>query len=328
MYGRKHSESALWDPPVQGEQAALSSPSRTGRVPLLTLRDLSWFLYLYPIRLLSAAGPAALLYPLARIVPLYARKRCESAARRMLAASGSGITSDQAPAIARKFLANSSVRMLDDLLLSWPSFPGRLNCRGIEGIHHLTQAISSGRGVILLSAHFCANHVAKRYLSTKGYPMLTVRDQLDEGDWWGRFGRRILAPRRLAFLRSIMDEAVYMQDPGFTLKILRTLRSGGLVDLHFDGQSGTRSTPGTFLGAPRRFSTGILDLVRLSGCAVIPMLCLGRAAAFRIIFNPMLDIVRAPDRKEFVRANLPAFVQAIEEQLRTCPEEWEQWMSI
>ncbi len=132
----------------------------------------------------------------------------------------------------------------------------------------------------------------------------------------------------MEFLRAVIGEAVYVQDPASTLKILRRLRSGGLVKIHFDGHSGTRTTPGPFLGLPRHFSTGIFDLVRLSGCAVVPMLCLGRSTAFRVIFSPMLDIVKAPGREAFIRANLPAFVQTIEKQIRDHPGEWEQWMSF
>jgi hypothetical protein len=42
----------------------------------------------------------------------------------------------------------------------------------------------------------------------------------------------------------------------------------------------------------------------------------------------MLDIVRAAGREEFIRANLPAFVESIEKQIVDHPEEWEQWMTI
>jgi lauroyl/myristoyl acyltransferase len=313
---------------AQSAPTASTSVPATRDLALLTIRDVFWFVYLYPLRWLSACTPAGFLYLLAHIVPFYARKRTRAAVRGMLAAPGSGIRSCQATAIARKFLANSSVRMLDDLLLSWPNTSSRLGPHAIEGIEHLTPAMSRSRGVLLLSSHFCADHVAKRHLAHAGYPVLTVRDHVSEGDWWGRFGKRFLAPRRLALLNSIVGETVYLQDPGFTLKILGALRSGGLVDIHFDGQSGTRGTSSTFLGAPRRFSTGVLDIVRLSGCSVIPMLCLGCAAGFRIVFKPALNLVREAGREEFVRANLPAFIEAIEEQVRAYPEEWEQWMSI
>ncbi len=321
-------EDSLTDPPGRSEPAEPPlSPSVDG-VPVLTVDDLLWLLYLYPLRVLSAFGPQALIYSIGRLFRFRVRKRREIVTQRLLTVQCAGIARDQVPQIADNFLANSAIRMLDDLMLSWPSSAKRLRCSGIQGIEHLERGRSAGKGLILLTAHFCATRVAKRYLATIGRPILTVRDQTPHGDWWGRFGRRILEPRRVEFLHAIIGESVYIQDRECTLKILRRLRSGGLVNIHFDGQSGTRTTPWSFLGTPRRFSTGIFDLVRLSGCAVIPMLCLGRSSGFRIIFGPMLDIVQAPGRDEFIRANLPAFVQTVEKQILDYPEEWEQWMSM
>ena len=305
----------------------LDAPMRH-RVPLLTVDDLLWFLYLYPLRVLSAFVPQRLIYSIGGQFQFRARERRDMAARRMLTTQCAGIAGDQVPRIAANFLANSAIRMLDDLVLSWPSCPKKLRCNGIQGLEHLDRGKSAGKGVILLTAHFCATRVAKRYLATIGHPILGVRDQTQGGDWWGRFGRRVLEPRRMELLHAIIGESVCIQDPECALKILRRLRSGGLVHIHFDGQSGTRNLPWSFLGSPRFFSTGIFDLVRLSGCAVVPMLCLGRSSAFRIVFGPMLEIVQAPGREEFIRANLPAFVQIVEKQILDYPEEWEQWMSV
>lgn len=310
------------------EPAPLRPASRVGAVPFVTVDDLLWFLYLYPLRILSALAPQRLMYSIGRLFQFRARKRRQIAVRRMLNAKCAGIARDQIPQIARKFLANSTIRMLDDLVLSWPSFPRKLRCVEIQGIEHLERGRSAGKGVILLTAHFCATRIAKRHLATLGYSILTVRDELSYGDWWGRCGHRLLAPRRLEFLHAIGGESAYIQDPGCTLKIFGRLRSGGLVHIHFDGRSAARSIPWSFLGVPWHFSAGIFDLVRLSGCAVVPMLCLGRISALRIIFGPMLDIVDVPGRDEFIRANLPVFVQTIEQQIEDHPEEWEQWMSI
>ena len=316
----------------QFDPASTPSASSSDALPLLTVNDLLWFLYLDPLRTLSAFDPRSLLHPIGRLaepfIQFRSRKRREMVMRRILAALGAGITRDQAPRIARQFIANSTFRMLDDLVLCRPSFARKLWCTGIEGIEHLDQGKSAGKGVIVLTAHFCAGRVAKRYLATMGYPMLSVRDQMPRGDWWGRLGRRILEARRVELLHAVIGEATYVQDPGSTLKILRRLRSGGLVNIHFDGHSGTRTTPWPFLGLPRHFSTGIFDLVRLSGCAVVPMLCLGRSTGFRVIFSPMLDIVKAAGREAFIRANLPTFVQTIEKQIRDHPGEWEQWTSF
>lgn len=296
--------------------------------PLLTLDDLFWFLYLYPLRMLSGLGFQELIYRLGRLYEFRVKQRAELAAVRMLAASSAGITAEAAPRIARRMLANSKSRMLDDLILSWPSRARKLRCAGIEGFEHLGRALACGRGAIILTAHFCATRVAKRYLATRGYPMLTVRDRFTGGDWWGRLGRRFLEPRRLQFLRSIMGEAIYIQDRGFALKVLQRLRSGGLVHIAFDGRSGKKFAVWPFLGLPRSFPTGVFEIIRLSGCAVVPMLCLGRSSGFRIKFEAALDLVAASGREEFVRANLPNFVRSLEKQIQDHPEEWEEWISF
>jgi lauroyl/myristoyl acyltransferase len=312
-------------------QTSGDAPSDSEALPLLAGNDLLWFLYLYPLSVLSAFDPRILIHLIGRLaepfVQFRARKRREMVMRRVLAAQGAGMMRDQAPRIARQFIANSTFRMLDDLVLFQSRAPHKLRC-SMEGIEHLERGKAAGKGVIVLTAHFCAGRAGKRYLATIGYPMLSVRDQTPRLEWGGRLGRRILEPRRMELLHALTGEAVYVEDPGSVLKIFRRLRSGGLVNIYFDGQSGTRTTPWPFLGLPRHFTTGIFDLVRLSGCAVVPMLCLGRSTSLRVILSPMLEIVKAPGREEFIHANLPTFVQTIERQIRDHPGEWEQWASF
>jgi len=319
--------------PISGAAGSEDSPrlalgQRDGRAALLTIDDLFWCFYLYPLRILAAFGPRRLFFSFRGLFEFRARKRRDIVVGRMIGGKCDGIARERLPHIATSFLANSGIRMLDDLILSWPSFGRNIRCSEIQGIERLERASAGGRGVLLLTAHFCANRIAKRHLAAIGYPILTVRDEISEGDWWGRYGRGILAPRRVKFLQGIMGDSAYIRDRGCTLSILSRLRSGGLVDIHFDGQAGKTFSPWPFLGAPRSFSTGILDIVRLSGCAVVPMLCLGNSSDFRIVFGPALDIVRTPGREDFVRANLPAFVETIEKQILDHPEEWEQWMSL
>lgn len=308
-------------------QACYAQGSSFHKAPFITLDDLLWFVYLYPLRILAALGFPKLIYALGSLFQFRVKQRTEMVARRILAARSAGITGD-AGRIARRMLANSKSRMLDDLILSWPRCARKLRCAGIDGLEHLKRAIASGKGAIVLTGHFCANRVARRYLSSLGYPMLTVRDRIAGGDWWGLLGRRFLEPRRLQFLRSITGEAVYVQDNAVALKIVQRLRSGGLVLILFDGRSRKKPAVWPFLGSPRDFPTGVFEIIRLSGCAVVPMLSLGKSSAFRIKFGPALEVVAASGREEFVRANLPNFVRILEKQVQEYPEEWEEWISF
>src|SRR5579863_391979 len=144
----------------------------TAEQPLITVDDLLWFLYLYPLRILSAIAPRRLLYSIGRLSRLRGQKRMDVAVRRMLSVQCAGLPQDQIPRIADKLLANSADRMLDDLVVSWPSSQRRLRCTEIQGLEHLEQARSAGKGVLLLTVHFCATRVARRHLATIGYPIL------------------------------------------------------------------------------------------------------------------------------------------------------------
>src|ERR1700761_2178824 len=89
------------------------SPSQSA--PFLTLDDLFWFLYLFPLRMLSGLGLEPLLHGLGELFQFRVVQRAELTARRIRTANA--IPEDQAPAIARRMLQNSKTRMLDDLML-------------------------------------------------------------------------------------------------------------------------------------------------------------------------------------------------------------------
>jgi KDO2-lipid IV(A) lauroyltransferase len=199
-----------------------------------------------------------------------------------------------------------------------------LRCTGLDGIQHLESAIARGKGVILLAGHLCANRIALRYLATKGHPALFVRNQWPENKAEGRFGRRFLQPRNAQLLVRANPDHVTIQDPDCSLRIMRRLRTGGLVALQIDAGGGTPIEQ-PFLGVPWRVRCGIFEIVRLTDCAVVPMLCLGSSSGFRIRFDPMLEIDGAPSRETFLSANLPRFLAVVERHIIENPEEWRLW---
>jgi lauroyl/myristoyl acyltransferase len=313
--------------PRQSDVGAAVSRSPGHRAPLFTLNDLLWLLYLYPLRLLSALTPPAWVHRFGTITqPLFqfqAREARKRATRRILAMRP-GATPAEAARIARQCISNDMFRQLDDLVLLRPSHRQKLRCTGIEGIQNVDRAMAAGNGVILLTLHFCATRIALRHLAELGYPALTVQNQAPRSLSEGRLGT-LLGERCLELRLQGIHDIVYLQDAECSLKVLRRLRSGGLVHLHMDGLNSKTVVEGTFLGVPWRFPAGAFDLVRLAGCAVVPMLCLGRSTGFRILFSPMLGVVKASSRAEFLNANLPVFTEALERQIADHPGEWRGW---
>ncbi|HLG97509.1 MAG TPA: lysophospholipid acyltransferase family protein [Bryobacteraceae bacterium] len=311
--------------------AAAQPRTQAERAPLVTARDLLLLFYLYPAQFFLKYLPRDVLYRMGRVCePLLQfhyrswRKKVET---RMLQLAAN-ITPEQAPRYARELVRGSIFRLLDDVVINRPSFLKETNCTEHSGVEYLDAAKSAGKGVLLLTCHFYPNRLARRYLAARGWPMLIVRLYGPSEDLEGRLTGRFLRPRLMNFLRDVIQDEVYAQDPGCTLKVLQRLRSGGLVMITPDGRHGARTVQSQLLGVPRQFSSGLLDIVRLSGCAVVPMLCFGCSSNLRIVFSPALDIVKTSTRDEFVSANLPLFIRVLEQQIRGNPAQWTLWAGI
>jgi KDO2-lipid IV(A) lauroyltransferase len=297
-------------------------------LPWLTVKDLLWFVYLYPFRIAAATLPRGLLYALARLAdPLvqYRSRRGRAAAiARMIQA---GISPADAQQAGRRFVSNAATRVLDDLMLRREGV-SRIRAT-VEGLEYLDEGIARGRGVLLLSAHTYASRPAKRYLAAQGYPILTVRNRQPPVALMGRVGARWLQPRYMEFLHGVIQDEVYIQDPECSLKILKRLRAGGIVNIHLDldARAVSKAEEFPFLNVPRRVASGPFDVARLTRCALIPMFSRGRGKALFIRFGAPAP-AGGLAREDFARAALPYFVEFLEERIREHPDEWELWTRL
>jgi lauroyl/myristoyl acyltransferase len=312
---------------IDGYAASPLPHAAAESVPWISVKDLLWFLYYYPFRLLAARLPRSMLYCIAGpLFQLRFRPQRKRAVERMMAYPGAGITSDQAPRIARRCVSKLAASEMDNLLLADSSLDGRICCDGIRGLDHLERERAVGKGVLILTAHFYASRIAKRHLARLGYPVMTVRVEGSSTAMTSRIGRRILYPRYAEFMRRVFRDEVYAQQPDCALRILKRLRSGGLVNIHLDGRHLRKAVEWPFLGAPWRFPAGYLDLIRVSGCRVVPMLPTGNGAGLRIEFGKALEMTPADGPDEFAAANLPVLAGAVERQIQAHPEEWTKWI--
>lgn len=303
-----------------GETASASS------LPLFTPGDFVFWIYLYPVQFLARFIPPRVLYWMGKLgepIMQFQMRRRKRKAARWIVASGCA-SPERAASVARQCVSHQLFQNLDELMLLRPQREGLLRCTGIEGGEYFEQALKAGKGVILLSAHFGANRVATTYLVRKGYPILSVHNQSPANRHGGRL-RSALQPRFTELRRRANPDVVYIQDPECGLKILQTLRRGGAVRIQMDGFAGSKYLEWHFLGVPWRVPAGIFEIARVSGCAVVPMMALGRGRAFRIFFGPSLPVDGTGARGEFVSANLPVFLEAVEKQVLNHPEEWILW---
>ena len=218
--------------------------------------------------------------------------------------------------------------MIDDLIMDRLLADGRQVHVRLCGRGNLDRVLAAGKGAIVVSGHFYATRLAKRYLAKIGYPMLTVRNQIPIDPAAGRLGRRFLEPRYVNFLHGVIRDEVFIQDEECSFKIFKRLQLGGLVNIHFDAPYSQITAAYPFLGRRDTFSAGFLRIAKLSGCAVIPMLCVGNSEDLTIAFDEPVSLEATSNKDQLVATNMPKLVKILETQILEHPDQWESWIHI
>jgi lauroyl/myristoyl acyltransferase len=294
---------------------------------LTSRKDALWFLYLYVFRPLAAWLRPSLLYRIGRWIEPVCQWLLRGDKRRMRGrlARAFGAAADGLEDVPRRFVSNAVVRVIDDLVMDRVLETSQANPPDIQGLDHLKRALESGKGVLLVNCHFFANRAAKRRLARMGYPILAVRNQRPGRSTMGRLGQKYLLPRYSRFLHDVIRDEVNVKDADCTLKILQRLREGGLVNIYLDGRFSSEKATYPFLGGQSTFPAGFLRIARLSGCAIVPMVCAGDARRLLIRFDEPFHLEPRGEAGEFLSANLPRLVRIMESQVLNYPDQWELW---
>lgn len=154
----------------------------------------------------------------------------------------------------------------------------------VEGLHHLEDAATRGRGIILLSAHTTSLELgvrmAQKYMAELGFQTTAMykppKDPVVE---------RVMRKRREAHIggASIADNDV--------VALLSALRRGDAVWYAADQKAGKRlSVVVDFFGQPARTHVAVSRMAKMTKAAVIPFFTLRRndGPGYRLIIKPPL----------------------------------------
>lgn len=92
--------------------------------PFISMKDVLWFLYLYPLRMLVSPLPSRSLYRIGRALePVFrfvTRKKRIIASRSMAVAFCTEATADFISTVSRRYVSNAVYRALDDFTMMHP----------------------------------------------------------------------------------------------------------------------------------------------------------------------------------------------------------------
>ena len=302
------------------------------RRPLVTVKDFAWLLYVYPGRWIASILPAGAVRLAGRITELLCqflmRQDKKKTVARLARALGPEVSERELRRIARTWAANGVRYAFHRLARKRSESSARHRRVEVRGLEHLQEAVAAGHGAILVSGHFFAGRLIRPALAELGYPAMGVRGGRLREWGLGQLGKKLVQPELRRVWGDGNRDHVLVDDPDCVLKIVKRLRSGGLVSLRLDVPFSRNVVERPFLGARFRFSTGFLEIARQTGCAVVPVLAVSAGSTFAVSLDPPLRLRPAATREDFISESLPLLVSRLEFWIRQYPDQWEPWLSL
>jgi KDO2-lipid IV(A) lauroyltransferase len=183
----------------------------------------------------------------------------------------------------------------------------------IDGTDFLRDAQTSGRGAVLVSAHFGSPEMAVQGLAAAGFSIFALTEPLK--------------PKAMSdfihWLRARHGHEYRTVSIGGIKEAIRRLKGGGLVALMLDRDIGGTGVPMEFCGAQSRIPVGAVELALRTGADIIPAWAWRiDGFKFRARIGPPLEIVRSGDFDADVMANARRLLALFEGHLRAYPGQW------
>ncbi|MDO8489716.1 MAG: lysophospholipid acyltransferase family protein [Candidatus Omnitrophota bacterium] len=185
----------------------------------------------------------------------------------------------------------------------------------IQGRQNLDKALASGKGVILVSAHFGNFPLLLGRLAVEGYKaagiMRPMRDEKVE---------KIFFEKRKKF----GVKTIYSQPRNECVNnTISALRNNELVFIPIDQNFGTGGVFVNFFGAKAATATGPVILAQRTKAALIPCFIIRQPDdRHTIIFEPELELTEGKDTQDTVLINIQRLTDIIESYIRKYPAEW------
>ena len=183
----------------------------------------------------------------------------------------------------------------------------------LEGEECLREAQQSGRGAVVVSAHFGSPEMAVQGLAAAGFTLFALTEPLK--------------PQAMSdfihWLRSRHGHQFRTVSFGGIKEAMQRLKKGGLVALMLDRDVGGTGVPMEFCGRETNIPLGAVDLALRTGADLIPAWA-WRIDNFRFHarIGPPLEIVRTGNFDQDVRSNARRLLALFEGHLKAYPGQW------
>ena len=209
--------------------------------------------------------------------------------------------------LRREHFANLGIGLFETAQAWWASDQRLRDVASLEGLEHLARAEASGRGILLLTAHFTCLEIGARFMT------------------FHTAFHAMYRPHKNPLYQSIMERcrerrsgrpAIAQNDIRATL---RALRAGETVWYAPDHNYGRQSIFVPFFGVPAYTITATARLAEMGNALILPYYPIRQPdGSYRVIIEPILKDFPSGD----VEADTARINQMIERWVRLSPEQY------
>jgi len=233
-------------------------------------------------------------------------------------AFGDSKTEDEINGIIKKCFASVGRGMIE--LFYFMAHPAMIDSRvEVKGIEHLEEAMSLGKGVVAVTAHFGNFPLMMLYFARKGYDTNCIMRHTRDHE----LDKFLYKKREIAGLKTIYTKP-RTKCVGDSIKILR--RNGLLfipIDQHFGGDGGVYVD---FFGQKAATATGPVVFASRTDSVILPMFIVRKGEdSHEIIIEKPLQVIKKETEQETLEYNMAIITALVEKYARLYPHEW-AWM--
>ncbi|MYX25409.1 phosphatidylinositol mannoside acyltransferase [Streptomyces sp. SID8381] len=184
-----------------------------------------------------------------------------------------------------------------------------------KDVHHLTDGLASGRGVVLALPHLANWDLAGAWVTTElNTPFTTVAERLKPETLYDRF---------VAYRQGLGMEVLPHSGGSAFGTLARRLREGGLVCLVADRDLSASGVEVDFFGAAARMPAGPALLAQQTGALLLPVtLWYDDSPVMRGRVHPPIEVPTEGTRREKAAAMTQALADAFAGGIAEHPEDW------
>ena len=192
----------------------------------------------------------------------------------------------------------------------------------VEGLEKIDLALSNGKGVVLLIAHFGANKLVMPALGFRGYRINQVAGKPTE--WIRIMGDEISPVSKKIFELEIKNEQCLPANFIYVFKsmkpIFRYLKNNEIVCMAIDGGGGTKKEEINFLGRKAMVSAGPFRIAQKTEAAILPAFVVRQQDdTHRLIIEDPIEAEPNLTEEENNVNNLQKFMKILEEYVGQYP---------